>query len=77
MTIIRRAFSRARAIVAVPGRILAAVLVPESSEEAVVEAGLVGLAITFLVAGSVPLAIGVPSALLVAIGLGFDLRRRG
>jgi hypothetical protein len=57
------------------GRILGQVLVPETSQEAVVEVGLVLLAAAFLSAGLVPLAIGVPGGLLVAIGLGFNLRR--
>jgi hypothetical protein len=54
---------------------LAMVVVPDSDEEAAVLLGLAGIAVTFLIRGQPDLAIGVPSALLVAIGLGFTLRR--
>lgn len=73
---LRRIAGRLWSPVPVVGRTLSAVLVPESSEEAVVEVGLVLLAAGFVAAGLVPLALAVPGALLVAIGLGFNLRRR-
>ena len=38
--------------------------------------GLTGLAAAFLAAGLVPLALGVPAGVLVAVGLGIDFRDR-
>lgn len=55
---------------------IAAFFVPANDEEAAVLFGLFLLAAAFLLAGFVPLALGVPGALYVAIGLGFNLRRR-
>jgi len=42
----------------------------------VVLVGLTGLAAAFLVAGLVPLALGVPAGVLVIVGLGIDFRDR-
>ncbi len=56
---------------------LALVVVPETSEEAVVEVGLLLVAGAFLLAGRPELALGVPGGLLVLIGLGFTFRRGG
>lgn len=48
---------------------------PGTTEGAVM-LGLALLASGFAVAGLWPLALGVPGALLFAVGLGLDLRRR-
>lgn len=57
-------------------RRLALALRPEpGTTEGAVMLGLALIAAGFLVAGLVPLALGVPGVLLVAVGLGFDLRR--
>lgn len=47
---------------------------PGTTEGAVM-LGLALLAAGFLAAGLVPFALGVPGACLIAIGLGFSLRR--
>lgn len=76
----RRRLGAARDAALTPFRaaagLLANAFAPESSEEALVEVGLAGIAITLLVAGLPVLALGIPSALILAIGLGFNLRRR-
>jgi hypothetical protein len=66
------------ALLAGPRRVfgpIAAVFVPESGEEACVLLGLAMIAGAFLVAGLPALALGVPGALYIAIGLGFNLKR--
>lgn len=68
--------TRLRNAAAVLGRLFAAVFVPESSEEALVEFGAILIAAGFVAAGYLPLAMGVPGALFILIGLGFTLRRR-
>lgn len=73
----RRLLERIRAAVAVPVGWLGLMVVPESGEEAAVLVGMALLAAGFLVAGMPALALSVPGALYVAIGLGFSLRRRG
>ncbi len=55
---------------------VALMVVPESGEEAAVLVGMVLLAAGFLVANMPALALLVPGTLYVAIGLGFNLRRR-
>ena len=53
-----------------------AVIRPEpGTTEGAVMIGLVLLAAAFIAAGLIPLALGVPGAVLVAVGLGFSLRR--
>lgn len=79
-TLCGRLFGALRAAALVPVRIVAPLLpsdttTPEGQKEAVVLYGLALLAAAFAAAGMPPLALGVPGALLVAIGLGFSLRR--
>ena len=70
----------ARAAVAGAIRAIAApfalVLVPESSEEAAIIFGLVLISAALILAGQLPLALGVPGAVYVLIGLGFKFGRR-
>ncbi len=71
----RRVLGRIRVAVATGAGWLALLIVPESSEEAAILVGMALLAGAFLLAGSPSLALGIPGALYVAIGLGFNLRR--
>ena len=71
-----------RRVVLVPVRIIAPLLpadttTPDGQREAVVLYGLALLAAGFVVGGHLDWALGLPGALLVAIGLGFSLRRIG
>ncbi len=56
-------------------RLVLALRPEPGTTEGAVMLGLVLIAAGFLAAGLVPLALGVPGLLLVAIGLGFSLRR--
>lgn len=57
-------------------RVIAPFRPAPGTTEGAVSLGLVGLGIAFWTAGMVPLAIGVPSGLLLAIALGFSFRWR-
>jgi hypothetical protein len=54
----------------------ALILVPDSSEEAAIIFGLVLVSAALVLAGYLPLAVGVPGAVYVLIGLGFKFGRR-
>lgn len=66
----------AAAIAALSARVAAPFRPEPGTTEGAVMLGLALLAGGFAVAGLWPLALGVPGALLFAVGLGLDLRRR-
>lgn len=72
MTTLRRLTSDLRDLV---GRALVPFRPAPGTTEGAVMLGLVLIAAAFVVAGLLPLALGIPGACLVMIGLGFSLRR--